>query len=112
MSYDRDGYEVYDRPHRATYLDGPIQSGVLHPGGAHRTWGHSKPPEAPYWQRNAVDAYSTPEPAGAAAERRRDKAEDKQHARAGERLHPIDPTDPWSEAAWSTCEAGCTIHDS
>src|SRR5688572_28795975 len=33
-TYDADGYEVYSRPHRATYLDGPVQPGVLYPGGA------------------------------------------------------------------------------
>lgn len=109
MGYDREGYETYDRP-GALYLDGPPQAGVLYPGGGHRTWGHSKPPEPPYWQKFAAEPLGS-EPAGSAEQRRRDKAEDKQRARNVERLHPIDPADPWSVAVWSSCEAGCPIHN-
>jgi hypothetical protein len=105
-TYDGDGYEVYSRPRRATYLDGPMQTGVLYPGGAHRTWGRVKDRRPSF-----LVVHYGPEPEGAAGERRKHKAEDKRREKDGERLHPIDPTDPYSPAAWSTCEANCPIHN-
>ena len=92
-----------DMVHR---LDGPLDPGILYPGGAHRTWGKTKPRTKAY-----PDVVYGPEPAGATVERRKHKAEDKQHERDGLRLHPIDPTDPYSTAAWSSCEANCPIHN-
>lgn len=37
------------------------------------------------------------------------KREVTAHEKAGEKLHPADPTDPWSETIWSPCDLTC-IH--
>lgn len=82
-----------------------LEPGVLYPGGAHVTWGKSRPPEL---YRPEVE-YGH-EPANAKQQRARDRAEEKQRIKAGERLHPLDPADPWSGAVWSPCLPDCTIH--
>jgi hypothetical protein len=37
------------------------------------------------------------------------KREVAAHEKAGEKLHPADPSDPWSESIWSPCDLTC-IH--
>lgn len=94
--YDADGYQVYERPSSVNYVE-HLERDVLYPGGARVTWAKSRPPQRSYF---ANPAGLSPEPEGAAAERRRDRADDKTRERDGQVLVPIDPNDPWSEAHW------------
>jgi len=94
MGYDRDGYETYTRSATHHVVD-QLDPGMLYPGGAHVTWAKTRGVE-PWFPPQS----SAAEPPGAAAERRKHRAEDRQHERAGDRLTPIDPGDPWSEVEW------------
>lgn len=94
---DDEGYEVYRRPATTHYVE-HLEREILYPGGGHVTWGKSRLPETPFWMRGATELSAEPE--GAAKQRRLDRADDKTHERAGDRLVPIDPDDPWSEVGW------------